>query len=61
MNNGVSKRLFLAVVCIQAVVGMSEGVADKIWYACIVAGIFLIFKLGQVILDWNNNVKKEEE
>ena len=60
MNNGVSKRLFLATICVQAVVNMAEGVADKIWYACIVAGIFLIFKIGQVVLDWKNNGKNEQ-
>ena len=61
MNNGVSKKLFITVVCVQAVVGLSDGADDKWPYALVVACIFAVYKIAQSILDWSSNGKIEKE
>jgi hypothetical protein len=52
-ETGVSKKLFFGVVCVQAVVGLADGAADKFKYACIIGAIFLIYKAVQGFIDWS--------
>jgi len=53
--NGVSKKLFITVVAIQAVVGLSDGADDKWPYALVIGGIFFIYKITQGFLDWKHD------
>ena len=61
MSNGVSKKLFITVVCVQAVVGLAEDAQDKLKYAVIIGIIFLIYKVAQTFIDWSKNGKEEPE
>ena len=63
MNDRPSKKLFITVICIQAVVGMAEGAADKLKFAIIIGIILLIYKVSQSIIDLRkgaNNGKNGE-
>ena len=55
MANGVSKKLFITVVCVQAIVGMAEDAEDKLPYAIVICVIFGIYKLVQGWIDKNSN------
>ena len=59
MNGGVSKKLFITVVCVQAVVGLADDAEDKLKYAIIIGIIFLIYKVSQTIIDRSKNGKEK--
>jgi hypothetical protein len=52
MNNGVSKKLCITLIGIQAIVQMAEGSPEKFKYAALVAGLIVIYKAVQAFLDW---------
>ena len=52
MNNGVSKKLCLTIIAIQAIIQMSNGSEDKIYYALIIAGLVVVYKVVQALIDW---------
>ena len=54
-DKGVSKKLFAFVISTQAVVGLAEGAEDKFKYACVIGGIFIVYKLAQGFIDWSKN------
>lgn len=56
-DTGVSKKLFAFVISTQAVVGLAEGAEDKFKYACIIASIFIAYKVAQGFIDWSKNGK----
>lgn len=60
MNDRPSKKLMVVLFSIQAVVGMADGVENKLPYAIVICIMFGVYKLGQGLIDWKNNGKKEE-
>jgi hypothetical protein len=52
--NGVSKKLCITMFGIQAIVGMAQGTDDKIFYACLIAGVVAVYKVVQAIIDWKS-------
>ena len=60
MSDRPSKKLFITVICVQAVIGMAEGEQDKLKYAIIIGIMFLIYKIAQTLIDWSKNGKEEE-
>lgn len=52
--NGVSKKLCITAASIAAVVQLGSGVPDteKWKFAAIVAGICVVYKVVQGVLDW---------
>ena len=50
--NGVSKKLCLTIIGIQAIIQMSDGSEDKIYYALIIAGLVVLYKVIQGVIDW---------
>ena len=59
-ETGVSKKLFITVVCIQAIVQLADGAEDKWPYAIVVCCMFGMYKLAQTFLDWSKNGKEKE-
>lgn len=57
MSNGISKKLCVTIVGIQAVVKLSEGAANKLYYAAGVVIICIVFKLVQTWLDRKGQTK----
>lgn len=55
--NGVSKKLCISLIGVQAIVHMSADApeADKIWYAAMVLVVVIVYKCVQAFLDWKNN------
>ena len=55
--NGVSKKLCISLIGVQAIVHMSNDVPaeDKIWYAVLVLGFVIVYKCVQAFVDWKNN------
>lgn len=60
-ETGVSKKLFITVICIQAVVSMSDDVENKWPYAIAVSVMFLIYKVSQTIIDLNKGATNGEK
>ena len=54
MVNGVSKKLCISIIGIQAIVQMSNDAVpgDKIWYAALIVDIVIVYKLVQAVSDW---------
>lgn len=50
--NGVSKKLCITLIGIQAIVHLSQDSTDKLKYACLIAGLVVIYKAVQAFLDW---------
>ena len=61
MSDRPSKKLFITVVTMQAVVGLAEDAQDKLKYAVIIGIIFLIYKAAQTFIDWSKNGKEKNE
>ena len=51
--NGVSKKLCISIIGIQAIIQLSQGATNKFWYAGLIFGIVVIFKITQVYKDLN--------
>lgn len=49
--NGVSKKLCITLIGIQAIVHLSQDAPEKLLYACLVAGVVIIYKLVQCRID----------
>ena len=49
----MSKKLCMCIVGINAIIQMSQGSENKIWYAAIIAGIVVVYKFTQAYLDKN--------
>lgn len=47
----MSKKLCLSIVGIQAIVGLSADTPDKFWYAVLVLGVVVVYKVIQAVLD----------
>lgn len=60
--NGVSKKLCISLIGVQAIVHMSNDASaeDKIWYAVLVLGIVVVYKCVQAFVDWKNNRSEAE-
>ena len=54
MDNGMSKKLCITIISIQAVIGLSDGSDEKMPYAVIICIIFGIYKGIQAFLDWSS-------
>ena len=52
MTNGVSKKLCVTMFGIQAILYMSQGSDDKLFFACLIAGVIVVFKVVQGFIDW---------
>ncbi len=55
--NGVSKKLHITGLCISGVLGLAANADDKLPFALIVAGMFVMYLIGQGFLDW---IEKKE-
>ncbi len=49
--NGMSKKLRITMIVVQAIVHLSSAAENKFWYACLIAGIVIIYKLVQCWAD----------
>lgn len=49
--NGVSKKLCITMIGIQAIVHMSQDVDNPYHYACLIAGMVIVYKLVQCRID----------
>ena len=52
MTPGVSKKLCITMFGIQAIVHLAEGAERKLMYACLVAGVVVVFKIVQGLSDF---------
>lgn len=52
--NGVSKKLCISILGIQAIVQMSTDAENKLIYACLIVGIVVVYKGVQALMDWLN-------
>lgn len=52
MTTGVSKKFCISIIGIQAIVQLSQDSANKFWYACLVVGVVVVFKITQVVKDY---------
>jgi hypothetical protein len=62
--NGVSKKLCITMIGVQAIVHMSQDAPDKLWYAGLVAAVVIFYKLVQCRIDVIRSkcgVKQEDE
>jgi hypothetical protein len=50
-NTGVSKKFCAFMVSVQAVGQMSAKVEDPWKYACLIAGMFVTYKVAQIFKD----------
>lgn len=50
-TNGVSKKLCISIIGIQAIVQLSADEESKILYALLITGIIALFKIVQYLLD----------
>ena len=51
MSTGLSKKLCITLIGIQAIVHLSLDAPEKLWYACLVAGVITVYKLVQCRID----------
>lgn len=51
MDNGVSKKLFIVVLGLQAIIQMSVDAPEKFKYALLVAGVIVFYKTLQFLID----------
>ena len=49
--NGVSKKLCISIIGIQAIIQMSDGSVDKFRYALLIAGVIVVYKVIQFLID----------
>ena len=49
--NGVSKKLCISIIGIQAVIQMSGDSEDKFCYAVLIVGIVVVYKIIQFLID----------
>lgn len=49
--NGISKKLCITLIGIQAIVHMAQDAANPYPYACLIAGLIVIYKLVQCRID----------
>ena len=50
-ENGVSKKLCISIIGIQAIVQMANGSTEKFRYAVLVAIVIAMYKVVQFMLD----------
>ncbi len=50
-DNGMSKKLFMGTIGVQAIVAMSVEATDKFKYALLVAGVIVFYKSLQFLID----------
>ena len=58
--NGVSKKLCITIIGIQAIIHMSEGSEDKLYYALLIAGLVVVYKAVQAVMDWKKGRPDEQ-
>lgn len=51
-ENGVSKKLCITTTCISGVLGLAANAEDKLPFAFIICGMFIVYQIGQGLLDW---------
>lgn len=51
-DNGISKKASITMSCITGVLGLAANAEDKLPFAYIVLGMFVIYQAGQGFLDW---------
>ena len=62
MNTGVSKKLTITMIGIQAIVHLSQDAPDKLYYAGLVAAVVIIYKLVQCRIDvMKSKYSKQED
>ena len=59
-DNGVSKKFSIFMSCISGILGLAANVDDKLPFAYIVLGMFVIYQAGQGFLDWINSRKESK-
>ncbi len=57
MDNGVSKKLCITVIGVQAIIQMSADAPEKFKYALLVAGVIVFYKTLQFLIDRKKNGK----
>ena len=50
-ENGVSKKLCISIIGIQAIVQMANGAEDKFKFAILIAVVIAMYKVVQFMLD----------
>ena len=51
MDNGVSKKLCISIIGVQAIIQMSQDAPEKFKYALLVAGVTVFYKVLQYLID----------
>ena len=53
--NGMSKKLCISLIGIQAIVNLAPNDESRVYYACMITGIVVIYK---VVQGWIDSKKK---
>lgn len=58
-DSGVSKKVFVVVLCINHIAQMAADVENKLYYAGGICLIGLVYWICQSFIDWKKNAKNE--
>lgn len=50
-DNGISKKLCISIIGVQAIIQMSQDAPDKFKYALLIAGVIVFYKMLQFLID----------
>lgn len=56
-DNGVSKKHSVFMSCVTGLLGLAANADDKLPFAYIILGMFIMYQVGQGFLDWNDRKK----
>lgn len=57
MDNGVSKKHSVFMSCVTGLLGLAANVDDKLPFAYIILGMFIVYHAGQGFLDYLDKKK----
>ena len=58
-DNGVSKKYSIFTNCLAGILGFATNADDKLPFAYIILGMFLVYQAGQGFLDWIDKRKHD--
>ncbi len=56
-DTGVSKKHSVFMSCVTGLLGLAANVDDKLPFAYIILGMFIMYQIGQGFLDWTDRKK----
>ncbi len=60
-NIGVSKKFSVFMSCISGILGLAANAEDKLPYAYMIVGMFVVYQVGQGYLDWLKDRRNKHE